>query len=105
MKHITVICSGTMGNGIAHVFAQHGFYVALVDNNQEALDRATKIITGNLDRQLKKGIIDQQHKSVTLSNISTFTNLKKAVLNADLVVEAATENKETKLNLFKQFDG
>jgi 3-hydroxybutyryl-CoA dehydrogenase len=102
MKNITVIGSGTMGNGIAHTFAQHGFDVALVDINKEALDRAIQTITGNLDRQLKKGVIDENLKTATLSRIAVFTDLEKAVANADLVVEAATENREIKLNLFKQ---
>ena len=105
MKNITVIGSGTMGNGIAHTFAQHGFKVALVDINQEALNRAVQTITGNLDRQLKKGAIDEQVKTNTLNNITTFTDLEKATANADLVVEAATENREIKLNLFKQLSG
>ncbi|MDB4904606.1 MAG: 3-hydroxybutyryl-CoA dehydrogenase [Mucilaginibacter sp.] len=102
MKNITVIGSGTMGNGIAHTFAQHGFDVALVDISQEALNRALQTITGNLDRQIKKGVIDEYLKTVTLSNIKAFTDLKTAVVNADLVVEAATENRDIKLNLFKQ---
>lgn len=91
-----------MGNGIAHTFAMHGFEVALFDINKEALDRAILTITNNLDRQLKKGIIDEQLKTATLSRIAVFTELEPAVSNADLVVEAATENKEIKLNLFKQ---
>lgn len=102
MRNITVIGSGTMGNGIAHTFAQHGFEVALVDINQEALNRALQTITGNLDRQIKKGAIDENLKTITLSNIKAFTDLKTAAINADLVVEAATENRDIKLNLFKQ---
>jgi 3-hydroxybutyryl-CoA dehydrogenase len=102
MKNITVIGSGTMGNGIAHTFAQHGFDVALVDINQEALTRAQQIIRGNLDRQIKKGLIDEKLKTITLNNIKTFTDLKTAAINADLVVEAANENRDIKLNLFKQ---
>lgn len=102
MTNITVIGSGTMGNGIAHTFAQHGFKVTLVDINHEALTRAINTITGNLDRQVKKGIIDDQLKTATLHNITTFTDLKTAVTNADLIIEAATENREIKLNLFKQ---
>jgi len=91
-----------MGNGIAHTFAQHGFNVALVDINQEALNRALQTITANLDRQLKKGTIDEQLKADTLSKIKTYTDLQPAVAGADLVVEAATENREIKLGLFKQ---
>ncbi|MCO5950336.1 3-hydroxyacyl-CoA dehydrogenase family protein [Mucilaginibacter flavidus] len=102
MTNITVIGSGTMGNGIAHTFAQHGFKVNLVDVNPDALARAIQTITGNLDRQVKKGTIDEQLKSSTLNNIITLTDLKTAAANADLVIEAATENREIKLNLFKQ---
>ena len=102
MKNITVIGSGTMGNGIAHTFAQFGFKVAMVDVQQEALTRAMQTITGNLDRLIKKGAVTNEVKTATLGNISTFTDLKKAVANADLVIEAATENSEIKLNLFKQ---
>ncbi|ASU34718.1 3-hydroxyacyl-CoA dehydrogenase family protein [Mucilaginibacter xinganensis] len=102
MENITVIGSGTMGNGIAHTFAQHGFKVTLVDINQDALKRAITTIAGNLDRQVKKGAIDEQLKALTLNNITTFTDLQTAVANADLVIEAATENQEIKLNLFKQ---
>ena len=91
-----------MGNGIAHTFAQHGFKVNLVDVNPDALARAIQTITGNLDRQVKKGTIDEQLKSSTLNNITTLTDLKTAVADADLVIEAATENREIKLNLFKQ---
>ena len=91
-----------MGNGIAHCFAQYGFNVSLVDINEDALKRAIQTITNNLDRQLKKGTIDEQAKDNTLANIKTYTDLKTAVSNADLVIEAATENREIKLNLFKQ---
>jgi 3-hydroxybutyryl-CoA dehydrogenase len=105
MKHITVIGSGTMGNGIAHTFALHGFEVALVDIKQDALKRALQTITANLDRQVKKGAIDEQQKAVTLSRITAFTNMEQAVVNSDLIVEAATENREVKLNLFKQLSG
>jgi len=102
MKNITVIGSGTMGNGIAHTFAQHGFSVALVDTSPEALTRALQTITNNLDRQIKKGTIDEKAKANTLSHITTYTDLKTAAAKADLVIEAATENREIKLNLFKQ---
>jgi 3-hydroxybutyryl-CoA dehydrogenase len=102
MKNITVIGSGTMGNGIAHTFAQHGFKVAMLDISPEALDRAIQTITVNLDRLVKKGLIDEQLKAFTLNNITTFTDLEPAVSNADLVIEAATENQDIKLNLFKQ---
>ncbi|MFI5158374.1 MAG: 3-hydroxyacyl-CoA dehydrogenase family protein [Sphingobacteriales bacterium] len=102
MKNITVIGSGIMGNGIAHTFAQHGFNVSLVDINEVALNRALQTITNNLDRQIKKGTIDEQAKAATLKHIKTYTDLKDAVQNADLVIEAATENREIKLGLFKQ---
>lgn len=102
MKNVTVIGSGTMGNGIAHTFAQHGFNVSLVDVNEAALGRAVQTITNNLDRQIKKGAIDESVKNDTLSNIKTYTDLKAAATNADLVIEAATENREIKLSLFKQ---
>jgi len=102
MKNITVIGSGTMGNGIAHTFAQYGFKVALVDINKDALDRAIRTIGNNLDRQLKKGVIDEAISAATLNRITVSTDLQDAVSGADLVIEAATENKDIKLNLFKQ---
>jgi len=102
MKNITVIGSGTMGNGIAHTFAQNGFKVSLVDINDEALQKALKTISNNLDRQVSKGTIDDNTKAATLSNITSYTDLKTGASNADLVIEAATENKDIKLNLFKQ---
>ena len=102
IKNITVIGSGTMGNGIAHIFAQHGFKVSLVDVSRPALDKATHTIAKNLDRQIKKGNVDENLKSSTLANITTYTELKDGAANADLVIEAATENSEIKLNLFKQ---
>jgi 3-hydroxybutyryl-CoA dehydrogenase len=105
MKNITVIGSGTMGNGIAHTFAQYGFDVALVDINKDALDRALQTINNNLDRQLKKGGIDEETKAATLNRITLFTDLQTAASDADLIVEAATENREIKLNLFKQLSG
>ncbi|MDO3628759.1 3-hydroxybutyryl-CoA dehydrogenase [Mucilaginibacter sp. BT774] len=102
MQNVTVIGSGTMGNGIAHTFAQNGFKVSLVDISSESLAKALQTITNNLDRQIKKGAIEEFVKVSTLSNITTYTELKTGAINADLVVEAATENKEIKLNLFKQ---
>jgi 3-hydroxybutyryl-CoA dehydrogenase len=102
MKNITVIGSGTMGNGIAHTFAQYGFEVSLVDINAVALNNAIQTITNNLDRQLKKGSITEQDKTNALSRIKTYTDLKEGTTNADLVIEAATENREIKLKLFKQ---
>lgn len=91
-----------MGNGIAHTFAQNGFNVSLVDISENALQKALQTIAGNLDRQIKKGSIDEAVKTSTLNNIKTYTNVKDGAADADLVVEAATENREIKLNLFKQ---
>lgn len=102
MKNITVIGSGTMGNGIAHTFAQHGFSVALVDVDSKALNRAMQTIAANLDRQVNKGVIDEQAKASTLNNIKIYTELKTAAENADVVIEAATENPEIKFNIFRQ---
>lgn len=104
MKNITVIGSGTMGNGIAHTFAQFGYKVSLVDISEAALQKAIATITKNLDRQVQKGSISAELKESTLSNIQTFTDLAKAAPTADLVVEAASENVEVKLKLFKQLD-
>ncbi len=104
MKQVTVIGSGTMGNGIAHVFAQFGNKVNLVDISQPALDKAIATISKNLDRQVAKGIISEDEKSATLKNITTFTKLEDALSSADLVVEAATENVDLKLKIFKQLD-
>ena len=104
MKEIAVIGAGTMGNGIAHVFAQHGYAVTLVDVQSAALERALSTIAKNLDRQVAKGKIDEGQKSETLRRLSTATQLDEAIRNADLIVEAATENQEVKLNIFKQID-
>lgn len=104
MKKISVIGSGTMGNGIAHVFAQHGYEVSLIDLKQEFLDKAVSTISKNLDRQVSKSLISESEKSSALSNIKTFTELFEGVKSADLVIEAATENMEIKLNLFRQLD-
>lgn len=93
-----------MGNGIAHVFAQKGHQVALCDVSQDALDRAMGTITKNLDRQIKKELISESDKQSCLNHIQTYTDLKEAVSNADLVVEAATENVELKLKIFVQMD-
>jgi 3-hydroxybutyryl-CoA dehydrogenase len=104
MKNITVIGSGTMGNGITHVFAQHGYSVNMVDINNDALTRGLDTIKKNLDRQLSKGLISEELKASTLSNISLHTDVKQAVQNADLVIEAATENIDLKLKIFKELD-
>lgn len=102
--NITVIGAGTMGNGIAHTFAQAGFPVNLADVSQEALDRGLKTITTNLDRIIAKGNLTEEQKAETLGKIMTFTDTAEAVKNADLVVEAATENLDLKLKIFSQID-
>ncbi|MEO9503340.1 3-hydroxyacyl-CoA dehydrogenase family protein [Nonlabens ulvanivorans] len=104
MKNITVIGAGTMGNGIAHTFAQKGFKVALVERTQEAIDRGLGTISKNLDRMIAKERITEADKSATLGNITTFLDLKTGVAQADLVVEAATENVDLKLKIFSEMD-
>lgn len=104
MEKISVIGAGTMGNGIAHVFAQHGYKVALVDVSQEQLSRAQATIAKNLDRQVSKGSLSAEQKESTLQHITTHTSLASGVQDAQLVVEAATENVELKLNIFRQID-
>lgn len=104
IKNIVVIGAGTMGNGIAHTFAQSGFKVSLVDVSQDALDKGLKTITTNLDRIIAKGNLTEEQKAETLGNITTFTELKNAATEADLIVEAATENQELKLKIFAQMD-
>tara|TARA_B100001540_G_C15752132_1_gene617522 strand:+ start:566 stop:1459 length:894 start_codon:yes stop_codon:yes gene_type:complete len=104
MKNITVIGAGTMGNGIAHTFAQNNYNVQLVDVSQEALEKALSVIAKNLDRMLAKEKITAQEKDNTLNNITTYTDISKAVKGSDLVVEAATENIDLKLKIFSQLD-
>ena len=104
MKNITVIGAGTMGNGIAHTFAQFGYKVNLVDISEEALKKAVATIGKNLDRMVEKEKITADDKTKTLGNLSTMTDLKAGVSNADLVVEAATENIDLKLRIFKDID-
>jgi 3-hydroxybutyryl-CoA dehydrogenase len=104
MNNISVIGSGTMGNGIAHTFAQFGYQVNLIDINDQALQKALQTIAKNLDRQVGKGSITEQDKTTTLNNIKTFTDLQAGVSNADLVVEAATESLELKLKIFRDMD-
>jgi len=104
MKNICVIGAGTMGNGIAHVFAQTGFSVTLVDVSQEQLDRALATISKNLDRQVAKGSLTPEVKEKALAGIVTHTSIAAGVQNADLVVEAATENVDLKLTIFRQID-
>jgi len=104
MSKISVIGAGTMGNGIAHVFAQHGFEVHLIDVSEQQLEKAMETISKNLDRQVAKEIIRKEKKDETLLNIVTTTSTQEGVKNARLVVEAATENVELKLRIFKDLD-
>jgi 3-hydroxybutyryl-CoA dehydrogenase len=104
MKQIAVIGSGQMGNGIAHVFAQSGYEVCLIDIRPEALEAALNTITKNMDRQIAKGGLTEADKTAALSRLTTSTDMKSAVANADLVVEAATENIDLKLKIFSDLD-
>ena len=104
MKNIAVIGAGTMGNGIAHVFAMNGYSVALVDVAEEALQKAVATIDKNLDRMVRKELLTEADKQSTLDNIRTSSDLPKAVADADLVVEAATERIDLKLEIFRQLD-
>ena len=104
MQHISVIGGGTMGNGIAHVFAQSGYNVTLIDVSPTVLEKALATITKNLDRQVAKGTITEADKAATLSRIEMVTELDKGVTNADLVVEAASENIDLKLSIFANVD-
>lgn len=102
MKNIAVIGAGTMGNGIAHTFAQSGFTVKLIDISEKSIERGMMTIASNLDRMVSKGAISEEDKVRTIGNIITYTDIKDGVTGADLVVEAATENVELKLNIFRQ---
>ena len=104
MKNITVIGSGTMGNGIAHCFAQNKFNVQLVDLSEDQLQRALAVIQKNLDRQVTKAILTEAEKEASMNRIQTSTHLDKALANADLVIEAASENIGVKEKLFRQMD-
>ncbi len=104
MKNISVIGGGTMGNGIAHVFAQSGYQVTLIDIKQDMLDKAVATITKNMDRLIAKEKLTETEKNEALSRLHTTTDLKSGVSNADLVVEAATENVTIKLQLFRDID-
>ena len=104
MKKIAVVGAGQMGNGIAHVFAQNGFPVNLIDVKQEALDKALATISKNLDRQVAKGTLTEELKASTLANISLCTDMASACSDRDLIVEAATENVDLKLKIFGQLD-
>ncbi|HOY48721.1 MAG TPA: 3-hydroxyacyl-CoA dehydrogenase NAD-binding domain-containing protein, partial [Flavobacteriales bacterium] len=104
MKKIAVIGAGTMGNGIAHTFAQFGFPVILVDVSDAALSKGIQAITQNLDRQVQKGILTEAQKTETLTRISTQTQIDERLTDRDLVVEAASENFQIKSSVFKQLD-
>jgi len=101
---VAVIGSGTMGNGIAHVFAQNNYQVSLIDISQAALDKGLATISKNLDRIVAKGNLTEDQKVATLNNITTFTSVAEGIKNADLVVEAATENVDLKLKIFRDLD-
>jgi 3-hydroxybutyryl-CoA dehydrogenase len=104
MKNITVIGAGTMGNGIAHVFAHNGYHVQLYDINETALEKALATVSKNMDRQIAKDKLTTQEKEAALGRLQTGTNLKQALASANLVVEAATENKALKFKIFKELD-
>jgi 3-hydroxybutyryl-CoA dehydrogenase len=104
VESISVIGAGTMGNGISHVFARHGFKVSLIDISQTQLDSAIDLISKNLERQLLKNIITDEIKKAALKNITVFTSLQTGVRHADLVVEAVAERIDLKLKIFKQID-
>src|SRR5258708_4444032 len=104
MKNIAVIGSGTMGNGIAHVFAQYGYHVALIDISEEALKKASATIDKNLERQFEKGSITEEIRKQAKANLVTTINLKDGIGNADLIIEAASENVDLKLKIFKDID-
>lgn len=104
MKKVAVIGSGTMGNGIAHVFAQNGYAVSLIDVSEESLKKAIATISKNLSRQVEKGSITEEVKNQAQANITTYATIKEGVQSVDLIVEAATENLDLKLNIFKEMD-
>jgi len=104
LRRIAVIGSGTMGNGIAHVFAQHGFVVALIDQSPDALAKGLAAITKNLDRQIAKGTLSAGDKKKTLDSIHSFGSIREGIKDAGLIIEAATESAEIKLNIFQELD-
>ena len=104
MKNMAVIGAGTMGNGIAHSFAQSGYLVHLIDIDEMVLNKAIQTISKNLNRMLEKGVISKDQKTSTIQNITIHTDIKKGVENASLVVEAATENETVKIQIFKKLD-
>jgi 3-hydroxybutyryl-CoA dehydrogenase len=104
MKTIAVIGAGTMGNGIAHTFAQNGFVVKLIDRSEKVLDKAMDTIATNLNRMVAKGTISTDDFAKTITNIITYTDIEDGVVGVDFVIEAATENKDQKLKIFKQLN-
>jgi 3-hydroxybutyryl-CoA dehydrogenase len=104
MKKVSVIGAGTMGNGIAHVFAQNGFKVSIVDVSLAQLDKAVANISKNFDRQIAKGLATEEQKKAALANITIHSNMSEGVMDAELIVEAATENVDLKLDIFEQLD-
>lgn len=104
IRKVAVVGAGTMGNGIVHVFAQNGYDVTMVDVSADALERARATIAGNMDRQIKKGAFTEDEKSAALSRLATATDPAEGVAEADLVVEAATENRDLKFRIFRQLD-
>jgi len=103
-QNIAVVGAGTMGNGIAHVFAQHNYKVSLIDISSDALTKAMETIEKNLERQVKKGTITKNNKTSALANLNTFTKISDGTHNADIAIEAATENLDIKWDIFKQLD-
>lgn len=104
VQTVSVIGAGTMGNGIAHIFAQYGFKINLIDISQEQLDKAVLTISKNLDRQIAKGTLTEDAKQLTLQNLTTTTSIQEGVKEAELIIEAAAENPDVKLNIFQQLD-
>ncbi len=104
MYNISVIGAGTMGNGIAHVFAQHGFSVQLIDLNEKQLEKAMSVISKNMDRQVQKGLLSDEEKGSALLRIHPVLKLKEGVQEADIIIEAATENESVKLQIFRELD-
>lgn len=104
IQKVAVIGAGTMGNGIAHVFAQHQLNTSLIDISEEQLEKAVFTISKNLDRQVAKGVLNTNQKQATLDHIFTFTSMEEGVKDADLIIEAATENTDLKLRIFGQLD-
>ena len=104
IKNVTVIGAGTMGNGICHVFANHGYQVSMMDVSQDAMNRAMSTIAKNMDRQVSKQLMTEAEKEAALGRIATYTDMSEALKDADLVIEAATENIDLKMKIFESID-